>query len=246
VCAVSASVGSMLEPLSRCPWALLPQDGHDIKPSERIAAQQVLGTLQQQLHDELRAEGVDPLTAAEVEDDSLMFDENGEVKETGYMDEKGEMRRPWCAATRILEHREMVSALAPGHAGYCRHGGRVGGVVAELGCMCMICTGVLTCGASREGEVMCHNRRILPLVAGHRVAAPSFSPTWLGGSSNMHLYLQCGYRWRAVASAWHAPGLHGTQDACHCVRTIVRASAVPLHRRHSVDPTALADPHRRR
>ncbi len=41
-----------------------------------------------------------------MEDDSI-FDENGEVKETGYMDEKGEMRRPWCAATRILEHREQ-------------------------------------------------------------------------------------------------------------------------------------------
>ena len=45
--------------------------------------------------------------AAFVEDDS-MFDENGEIIETGYMDEKGEMRRPWCAATRILEHRENV------------------------------------------------------------------------------------------------------------------------------------------
>ena len=79
----------------------------DIKPSERIAAQQVLGKLEQQLHDELRSEGIDTSTAADVEDDS-MYDESGEVKETGYLDEKGEMRRPWCAATRILEHREMV------------------------------------------------------------------------------------------------------------------------------------------
>lgn len=47
------------------------------------------------------------LQAAFVEDDS-MFDENGEVKETGYVDENGELRRPWCAATRILEHREQV------------------------------------------------------------------------------------------------------------------------------------------
>jgi hypothetical protein len=40
-----------------------------------------------------------------VEDDSVL-DENGEVAETGYLNEKGEMVRPWCAATRILEHRE--------------------------------------------------------------------------------------------------------------------------------------------
>ena len=54
------------------------------------------------------SEGIDPDKAALVEDDS-MFDENGEIKETGHVDENGELRRPWCAATRILEHRESVS-----------------------------------------------------------------------------------------------------------------------------------------
>jgi hypothetical protein len=31
-----------------------------------------------------------------------------EVPETGYVDESGELRRPWCPATRVLEHREAV------------------------------------------------------------------------------------------------------------------------------------------
>ena len=84
------------------------QDGQAVKPSERIAAVQVVEQLEQQLREELRAEGIDPDQAALAEDDS-MFDENGDVRETGHMDEKGEMRRPWCAATRILEHRESVS-----------------------------------------------------------------------------------------------------------------------------------------
>ena len=38
-----------------------------------------------------------------------MYDENGEVKETGTVDENGELRRPWCPATRILDHLENVS-----------------------------------------------------------------------------------------------------------------------------------------
>ena len=87
---------------------LPPKDGQAIKPSERIAAVQVVDQLEEQLREELRSEGIDPDKAAFVEDDS-MFDEHGEVKETGHVDEKGEMRRPWCAATRILEHRETVS-----------------------------------------------------------------------------------------------------------------------------------------
>lgn len=70
-------------------------------------ALQVIPQLEQQLRQELRNEGVDPDDAAAAEDDS-MLDENGEVAETGYVDEAGEMRRPWCPATRILEHREMV------------------------------------------------------------------------------------------------------------------------------------------
>jgi protein TilB len=94
------------------------QDGQVIKVSERIAAAQVLESLEQQLLQELQAEGVDVAAAAGVEDDSSTPD--GEVAETGFMDEAGELRRPWCPATRILEHREMVrgrSAVpgAPSH-----------------------------------------------------------------------------------------------------------------------------------
>ncbi|MEW5298245.1 MAG: hypothetical protein WDW36_001390 [Sanguina aurantia] len=88
--------------------AWLPQlkklDGADIKPSERIAALQVAPTLEAQLRAELAAEGVDVDAAAAVEDDGVEGSE--EVVETGWVDEKGEVRRPWCAATRILEHRE--------------------------------------------------------------------------------------------------------------------------------------------
>lgn len=38
-----------------------------------------------------------------VEDDGS---EVAEIAETGYRDADGEKRRPWCPATRILEHRE--------------------------------------------------------------------------------------------------------------------------------------------
>mmetsp|Transcript_29508 Transcript_29508/g.65337 ORF Transcript_29508/g.65337 Transcript_29508/m.65337 type:complete len:438 (+) Transcript_29508:154-1467(+) len=93
--------------------AQLPQltklDGQDIKRSERIAAQQVVRQLEEELRAELWAEGVDPDKAAEVEDDS-MYEPGAEVAETGYIDEKGELVRPWCPATRILEHREMEQA----------------------------------------------------------------------------------------------------------------------------------------
>ena len=34
------------------------------------------------------------------------------IAETGYRDETGEMRRPWCPATRILEHRESQAQEA--------------------------------------------------------------------------------------------------------------------------------------
>jgi hypothetical protein len=86
------------------------QDGQAIKVSERIAAAQVLASLEQQLLQELQAEGVDVAAAAGVEDDSSMPD--GEVAETGFVDEAGELRRPWCPATRVLEHREMVRRQA--------------------------------------------------------------------------------------------------------------------------------------
>lgn len=84
------------------------QDGQAITPSERIAAGQVLASLEQQLLEELAAEGVDVQAAAGVEDDGDQDTE--EVAETGYVDEQGELRRPWCPQTRILEHREMVCA----------------------------------------------------------------------------------------------------------------------------------------
>ena len=88
--------------------------------SERIAAAQALLHLEQQLHYELTAEGGDVAAAACVEDDGDT-DELQEVQETGYVDEKGELRRPWCPATRILEHREMVSSAlaADGATGQC-------------------------------------------------------------------------------------------------------------------------------
>jgi protein TilB len=83
------------------------QDGQVIRVSERIAAAQVLDSLEQQLLQELQAERVDVAAAAGVEDDSSI-PEGEDVAETGFVDEAGELRRPWCPATRILEHREMV------------------------------------------------------------------------------------------------------------------------------------------
>eukprot|EP00192_Tetraselmis_astigmatica_P004398 CAMPEP_0117686704 /NCGR_PEP_ID=MMETSP0804-20121206/22631_1 /TAXON_ID=1074897 /ORGANISM="Tetraselmis astigmatica, Strain CCMP880" /LENGTH=429 /DNA_ID=CAMNT_0005498493 /DNA_START=619 /DNA_END=1908 /DNA_ORIENTATION=+ len=87
--------------------AALPQlkrlDGQDITPTERILANQQYLELKAKLREELIAEGIDPDKAAEVEDDGL-FDE--EIEEVGVQDENGEMVRPWCRETRILEHRE--------------------------------------------------------------------------------------------------------------------------------------------
>ncbi|KAI8467228.1 MAG: hypothetical protein J3K34DRAFT_454530 [Monoraphidium minutum] len=90
----------------------LPQlarlDGRDIPPSERIAARQALPGLLEQLRAEVAAEGGDPDAAAAAEDDG--GEGGGDVAETGVVDEGGEMRRPWCPATRILEHREAEKA----------------------------------------------------------------------------------------------------------------------------------------
>lgn len=86
-------------------------DGAEVKRSERIEAEQRLPELEVQLRQQLIKEGVDPDIAAQVEDDSLLYDENGEIKETGYLDEEtGEMKRPWCPATRILDHIENERA----------------------------------------------------------------------------------------------------------------------------------------
>ena len=48
----------------------------------------------------------------QVEDDSL----NDDIAETGYRDDSGDMRRPWCPATRILEHRESQAQEAEAEA----------------------------------------------------------------------------------------------------------------------------------
>ena len=63
------------------------------------------------LHDtlcaELRAEGIDVESWQTVEDDSLEYASDEEVIDLGYIDPAdGTFKRPWCAATRILEHRE--------------------------------------------------------------------------------------------------------------------------------------------
>ncbi|MEW5309118.1 MAG: hypothetical protein WDW38_001027 [Sanguina aurantia] len=88
--------------------AWLPQlkklDGVDIKPSERIAALQVASTLEAQLRAELAAEGID--VGRRRRGGRRWGGRFRGVEETGWVDEKGEVRRPWCAATRILEHRE--------------------------------------------------------------------------------------------------------------------------------------------
>ena len=47
----------------------------------------------------------------QVEDDSFV-DSSDDIAETGYRDESGEMRRPWCPATRMLEHRESQAQEA--------------------------------------------------------------------------------------------------------------------------------------
>lgn len=49
-------------------------------------------------------------TPAQVEDDSLL--DAQEIPETGYVDESGQLRRPWCPATRILDHREAAAEAA--------------------------------------------------------------------------------------------------------------------------------------
>ena len=45
---------------------------------------------------------------SQVEDDSLLDAE--QIEETGFIDEDGQLKRPWCPATRILEHREAEAA----------------------------------------------------------------------------------------------------------------------------------------
>ncbi|KAK9854485.1 hypothetical protein WJX84_002141 [Apatococcus fuscideae] len=96
-------------------------DGTAIKPSERIAAQQALPQLAQQLHQELLADGIDPQAHSRAEDDSLDIEN---VQENGVVGEDGQLRRPWCAATRILEHREAQQQEADAVAKRCGSGQR--------------------------------------------------------------------------------------------------------------------------
>ena len=51
-----------------------------------------------------------PPTAAQVEDDSLL--DADEIPEPGFVDDSGQLRRPWCPATRILDHREAAAEAA--------------------------------------------------------------------------------------------------------------------------------------
>ena len=98
------------------------QDGQEIRPSERIAASQADTDLRRRLLTELAAEGVDADAAARCEDDGAVDDPEAlldadEVPETGAVDsESGELRRPWCPATRILEHHEAERAAREAEA----------------------------------------------------------------------------------------------------------------------------------
>jgi protein TilB len=63
--------------------------------------------LHEQLCTELEAEGVDVAAAQLVENDGLSYSSDEEPVDLGYIDpEDGTFKRPWCPATRILEHRE--------------------------------------------------------------------------------------------------------------------------------------------
>lgn len=78
----------------------------------------------------------------QVEDDSL-YEEGAVIPETGYVDEAGELRRPWCAATRILEHRETVrgcvGCMVQGGAGRAGQVGRPHSTRATPLCECDWC-----------------------------------------------------------------------------------------------------------
>lgn len=59
------------------------------------------------LLDELVRSGVDVFDAQEVENDGLDYDSGDEIVDPGFVDPlDGKFKRPWCPATRIVEHRE--------------------------------------------------------------------------------------------------------------------------------------------
>lgn len=51
-----------------------------------------------------------------VENDGLDYDSSEEISDPGYIDPlDGAFKRPWCPATRILEHRENERIERYGH-----------------------------------------------------------------------------------------------------------------------------------
>eukprot|EP00232_Nephroselmis_pyriformis_P000717 CAMPEP_0182914760 /NCGR_PEP_ID=MMETSP0034_2-20130328/38734_1 /TAXON_ID=156128 /ORGANISM="Nephroselmis pyriformis, Strain CCMP717" /LENGTH=451 /DNA_ID=CAMNT_0025051543 /DNA_START=72 /DNA_END=1427 /DNA_ORIENTATION=+ len=92
--------------------ATLPQlkrlDGEVITPSERIVAKQELAEITARLERELEQEGIDVAKAREVE---VAPELEGDVP-GAYINEEGEVVRPWCPETRIFEHRELAAQRA--------------------------------------------------------------------------------------------------------------------------------------
>lgn len=74
----------------------------------------------QRLLDELVQAGVSISDAQVVENDGLVYDSSEEVSDPGYIDPlDGTFKRPWCPATRILEHRENERIERCGPHGMC-------------------------------------------------------------------------------------------------------------------------------
>ncbi|KAK9809811.1 hypothetical protein WJX73_009043 [Symbiochloris irregularis] len=98
--------------------ALLPQlhslDGKVVSASERISARQRLQQLSEDLRSELAQQGLDMDAECAVEDDSLA--DMDVIPETGHVDDRGEMVRPWCPATRLLDQRETDAENARAEA----------------------------------------------------------------------------------------------------------------------------------
>eukprot|EP00887_Chlorella_sp_A99_P007514 scaffold2.g7514.t1 len=119
---------------------LLPQltrlDGEEVTPAERAAAAAALPRLSAELAAAAEAElaalgGAEAAAALGLDcgdGDSPLLVDREHIPETGRSDEQGEMRRPWCPATRVLEHREHAAAVAAAEAARAR-----GAVGADLG-----------------------------------------------------------------------------------------------------------------
>ena len=98
--------------------AMLPQvtriDGKDVRPSERIVANQRLDELLDALESELIEEGVDPeevRAGIENQSDAESDDDDDDIEIIGEPDRNGDtVKRPWSIKTRLKEHREMSAA----------------------------------------------------------------------------------------------------------------------------------------